>query len=141
MPGTGPGSKQSKMAVAARGIMPFASGSSTDEPSMVYVLPLPVCPYAKMVALNPFMKSATTGNATISYVSACVDCDPRTRSNVNRCVTMCLSPVLTTLPRRKLEFGSGASTTSCCMSGAASTSTSVGPKKCTASVPPLSRSI
>ena len=51
------------------------------------VLPVPVWPYAKMVALYPESASSTTGSAIVSNTSRCVEYWPNTRSNANVFVT------------------------------------------------------
>jgi hypothetical protein len=51
------------MCAMARGITPACVGKPSTEPScspsMVCVLPVPVCPYAKMVQLNPDQQGCT----------------------------------------------------------------------------------
>jgi len=49
-------------------IMPFLDYSS---PTIVCVLPLPVCPYIIIDALNPSMNLFTTGSAQESYTAYC----------------------------------------------------------------------
>jgi len=61
--------RASKSSSTTRGMTPHFSGATATvavaSPAsplpMVYVLPLPVWPYAKTVALYPFMQPATSG--------------------------------------------------------------------------------
>jgi hypothetical protein len=46
---------------------------SDSVPMTVCVFPLPVAPYAKMVALNPFKTWHISGLTSYSKISACVD--------------------------------------------------------------------
>ena len=59
----------------------LALAANPSPPSMVYVLPVPVWPYAKIVQLNPRRTSSTTGRTASSYTSACDAAGPKTRSN------------------------------------------------------------
>ena len=51
-------------------------------PNMEYVLPEPVCPYAKMVPLKPCTTSSTVSWAILSNTYACEALGPKTWSNV-----------------------------------------------------------
>lgn len=48
----------------------------------MYVLPLPVCPYAKMVPFMPARQDSTIGAAIASYTSDCVHDGGKTESKV-----------------------------------------------------------
>jgi hypothetical protein len=52
-------------------------------PIIVNVLPLPVCPKAKIVQLKPFNTSVTIGAAAIEKTSSCVAVGAKTRSKLN----------------------------------------------------------
>ena len=64
----------------ARTIMPRLSPEVAPwlalGPRIVYVLPLPVWPYAKIVALYPSSVASTSGFATTSKICACVVSSP-----------------------------------------------------------------
>ena len=62
-------------------MIPACSGS--EAPYIVYVLPLPVWPYAKTVELKPFKASVTILFATKSKTYYCVALGPKTLSNLN----------------------------------------------------------
>lgn len=47
-------------------------------PSIVYVLPVPVCPYAKTVQLKPSRTSFTIGEMAWSYIERCCALGPNT---------------------------------------------------------------
>lgn len=63
-------------------MIPWSSG----EPSMVWVLPLPVWPYAMMVPLMPFTMSCRVCWATLSYTMPCESCGVNTLSNLKGCL-------------------------------------------------------
>ena len=63
------------------GIKPTAPASLP--PSMVWLLPDPVCPYANTVPLKPASTPSTMGAAALAYTSACAASGPYTASNVN----------------------------------------------------------
>ena len=50
---------------------------------MVYVLPEPVCPYARIVALKPLSTRSTCGAPTVSYTSSCEQPASNARSIAN----------------------------------------------------------
>ena len=54
------------------GVRPLSS-SPFVSPSIVYVLPVLVCPYANTVPLYPSAKRSTIFLATVSKISDCVD--------------------------------------------------------------------
>ena len=78
----------------ARGIRPLAPAPIVPaSPSIEYVLPLPVCPYANTVHLNPSSTRCTIGATTSTKTCRCDVSGPKTRSK-----SKCLSD----LPGRKL---------------------------------------
>ena len=98
-------SRWRKICRNARGTMPAVSATSSHEPSressddasspsMVCVLPVPVCPYANTVQLNPSSVSATMGSIACAYTSACVASGPNTPSNVYVLDAACAAPVV-----------------------------------------------
>lgn len=54
------------------------SSLSLSPPSIVYVLPVPVCPYAKMVQLKPSKTSSTIGAMAWLYNLSCPESGPNT---------------------------------------------------------------
>ena len=71
-----------KISSIDRGIIPLW-GPWSHEPSIVYVLPVPVWPYAITAALYPCRVECTAGRAAVSYTVCCVVSWSNTRSNVN----------------------------------------------------------
>ena len=57
-------------------------------------MPVPVCPYANTVQLNPSSVSATMGSIACAYTSACVASGPNTPSNVYVLDAACAAPVV-----------------------------------------------
>ena len=57
-------------------------GACSGKPSMVYVFPEPVCPYAKIVQLYPRSTSASNGDTTVAKIVCCEVAGPNTRSKV-----------------------------------------------------------
>ena len=62
-------------------MMPLRSGGSSL-PSIVCVLPVPVCPYAKMVPLYPSSVEWMIGSAVSVKTSVCEQFQSNTRSKV-----------------------------------------------------------
>ena len=78
-------SKHSKSFSAARGAIPRDDFSASRSPVMVYVLPLPVCPYAMTVTLIPFNRESTEEEKKDSKSSFCVVFGENTLANVDLC--------------------------------------------------------
>ena len=72
----------SKIWWKARGMMPRSSGGSFT-PSIVNVLPVPVCPYAKIVPLKPSSTESTIRLAVCAYKFSCFVVSSYTWSKVN----------------------------------------------------------
>ena len=78
-------SKHSKSFSAALGAIPRDDFSASRSPVIVYVLPLPVCPYAMTVTLIPFNKEFTIEEKKDSKSSFCVVFGENTFANVDLC--------------------------------------------------------
>ena len=63
-------------------MMPFRS-SSLASPVIDHVLPEPVCPYAKIVPLNPLNAASSIGCPTSRYTSSCRASLSYEKSNLN----------------------------------------------------------
>lgn len=74
-------SRLSRIVLTDLGTIP-ASSSLLMLPSIVWVFPVPVCPYAKIVQLNPSSTSQTMGRTILSNTSSCLEYMPNTLSKV-----------------------------------------------------------
>ena len=78
----------------SRMLRSMSPGSESD-PTMVYVLPEPVAPYAKTVAFSPRSTPCTSGATVASYICTLFDVPSNARSNMNLfsiCFTPCAGP-------------------------------------------------
>ena len=69
-----------KICAKVLGMIPLSCGD-VFAPDMVYVLPVPVCPYANIVPLYPWRTLSTIGLAVSLYISTWVESVSKTASN------------------------------------------------------------